>query len=276
MACYYPITLTENEIIKKSIITAEEYNGKGLIVPCGKCVGCLITKRNQWTFRLMEEFKVSSSSHFLTLTYNDENIPHSPNSTPYQPSYMFNKTDVQKYIKRVRKENESKLKYYFVSEYGDKTQRPHYHAIIFNSNADLLKEKWSNEKGELGHVQIGSTNQASIHYVTKYVINKQDYANRQKNERPFALISKGLGRAYAETTRMFHANTKNYTVFYPGGIRQTMPRYYRDKLYDEKTQREIAAKIINEKNNDETWEQWKGKKDRREIIAIQNSKSTKI
>ena len=39
-------------------------------VPCGKCPNCKKRRVNEWVFRLQEEDKVSSTSYFITLTYD--------------------------------------------------------------------------------------------------------------------------------------------------------------------------------------------------------------
>ena len=88
---------------------------------------------NQWSFRLREELKDSESAHFLTLTYDDEHIIITGNNEP-----TLYKRDVQLFLKSLRKLQKQKIKYYFVGEYGGKTDRPHYHAIIFNLTKDTL------------------------------------------------------------------------------------------------------------------------------------------
>ena len=68
--------------------------------PCGKCVACLSRRRNDWTYRLTKEKEMSDYTYFLTLTYDQANIPiRIVDNTPY---FVFDKTHVQKYLKRVR------------------------------------------------------------------------------------------------------------------------------------------------------------------------------
>jgi len=135
----------------------------GLTVPCGHCNFCLANRRADWSFRLYQENKVSQSAHFLTLTYDDTTVPVGDDC------YSLCKKDVQLFTKRLRKANGSKLRYYTVGEYGTQTQRPHYHSLMFGLEPkilDSLPAIWG-----LGQTHIGAVNSASIHYVTKYVIN---------------------------------------------------------------------------------------------------------
>lgn len=142
--------------------------GKNL-VPCGKCNFCLEVKRGDWSFRLQQELKVAKSAHFLTLTYATE------------PLHGLDKTHIQLFHKRLRKEQSKvttdKLRYYVVGEYGTKTNRAHYHSILFNLHSDIVPDLdriWSH-----GHILAGSVTPASIHYVTKYVINRHNaYYNK--------------------------------------------------------------------------------------------------
>lgn len=136
----------------------------GLTVPCGHCNFCLSNRRADWSFRLFQETKVSQSAHFLTLTYDDSTVPVGDDC------YSLCKRDLQLFTKKLRKENGSKLRYYAVGEYGTKTNRPHYHSIMFNlqpRTVEALPNIWN-----LGMVHVGDVNEASIHYVTKYVINR--------------------------------------------------------------------------------------------------------
>lgn len=148
-------------------------DGRRDVVPCGKCNYCLQTKRADWTFRLKQELKISSSAFFLTLTYADDCIPFSSADLP-----ELRKRDCQLFMKRLRKENSRQLRYYTVGEYGTVTFRPHYHSILFNLDLQLVSQLpkiWS-----LGHVHVGDVKTASIHYVTKYVINRVgEFENRE-------------------------------------------------------------------------------------------------
>lgn len=140
-------------------------------VPCGKCNCCLSTKRDEWTFRLVQENKRSDSAFFLTLTYDDDKLPIGPNLLP-----VLRKQDVVLFTKRLRSVQERRfpgsksIRYYTVGEYGTQTLRPHYHSIMFNMRSELLSELPRIWDG--GHVHHGQVSQRSIHYVTKYVIDK--------------------------------------------------------------------------------------------------------
>lgn len=81
---------------------------------------------------------------FLTLTYSDENLTFV--STP--PSATLIPKDLQNFLKRFRKWQEpNRVRFYAVGEYGDDTQRPHYHAAIFNfgtCHRGTTKRKYGN------------------------------------------------------------------------------------------------------------------------------------
>lgn len=48
-----------------------------VFLPCGKCYACRCASRAEWALRMREEFKDvrNVSSYFLTLTYDDDNLP---------------------------------------------------------------------------------------------------------------------------------------------------------------------------------------------------------
>ena len=71
---------------------------------------------------------------FLTLTYDDDNLPwvyHEDNDL-WIPTLV--KSHLQKWIASVRyhvKWNTSPIRYFAAGEYGSKGGRPHYHVILF-------------------------------------------------------------------------------------------------------------------------------------------------
>lgn len=50
-------------------------DGRDIIVPCGKCDGCLLHSANEWSMRCGMEIESSPSTIFGTLTYNNKYIP---------------------------------------------------------------------------------------------------------------------------------------------------------------------------------------------------------
>lgn len=218
-------------------------------VPCGRCNYCLQSKRADWSFRLIQEWKHADSAHFLTLTYEDARINLSPLGLP-----QLCKRDVQLFTKRLRKlqngNTHSPIRYYTVGEYGTQTQRPHYHSIMFNVHDEVLSQLpnvWPQ-----GHTHIGSVSEASIHYVTKYVINRvEDGATcpvmkrLKAREPPFSLMSRrpGIGAQYVDTHLTWHRTAmRNYTQV--NGIKNRIPRYYKSKLFTDKERESMAPVSI--------------------------------
>lgn len=74
---------------------------------------------------------------WTTLTYDDANIPKYGN---------LQHKDFQDFIKRVRKKYS--VRYYMCGEYGETTNRPHYHACIFGHDWDDKKQISTNGQGD--------------------------------------------------------------------------------------------------------------------------------
>lgn len=176
--------------------------------------------------RLVEEQKKSESSYFVTLTYSDK----------YLPDCGLVKRHLQLYFKRLRKVT-PRLRYYAVGEYGSKTQRAHYHAIIFNAQEKDIRSKWTlqdkvkNREYPIGIVHVGNVTQASCAYVTKYCIQKG--LEIEGLNKPFSIMSRGYGLgAWYLTDEMIawhRADDRNYTLQY--GVKGRLPRYYKDKIW---------------------------------------------
>lgn len=100
----------------------------GRVVSCGKCISCRKKRINDWAVRLVLESKYFKGlSTYITLTYNDANLPAG--------GVLF-KEDYQNFFKRLRKQldlhyNSRKIRYFLCGEYGEQGSRPHYHLILF-------------------------------------------------------------------------------------------------------------------------------------------------
>ena len=217
MMCFHPITLSSKQV-----------------VPCGNCIGCRINRTSAWTLRLLAEQTQWKDCAFVTLTYDDEHLPTNSSLV---------KADVQKFFKRLRKAlGDRKIKYYCCGEYGEKTDRPHYHAIIFglscsNSDRQLVADCWKycnrvkfTDRRCKG---IASVSKDSIQYVAGYcqkkltgVLGLEAYECTNRVP-PFSLSSRGLGLEYFKTHDVFD---ENLTATLWNGKHFLAPRYIRDKL----------------------------------------------
>lgn len=212
----------------------EEY---ALSVPCGKCLACLSNKREEWIFRLEQEFKYSKSALFVTLTYNDWHLPG---------DRSLRKRDVQLYMKRLRKKDgTNKIRYFAVGEYGEISGRPHYHLLLFNCLEEHVRSCWVDSKDKaIGIVHVGKVTQASIAYCTKYIIQKPDFDELERL-RPFTLMSRayGIGGRYlSEEMVKWHRNTDAlYCV--QDGFKTRMSRFYRSKVWYGEVERERIGRV---------------------------------
>ena len=196
--CLFPVKVKyHNKFQKYRGQIIHPYND-GQMVPCGKCYECKETKIEEWQIRWHEHLKSvePESSYFLTLTYNEQNIPYTLNSKQ-QVITTLDYADVQKFLKRLRKRQEKitktlgienpKISYHGCGEYGRKsTKRPHYHLLITN----LLVPKEEIEKiWNKGIVHIGeNVDSNSIKYILKYTLKQSQYD-----------ISKYIKKIYEET-----------------------------------------------------------------------------
>jgi hypothetical protein len=161
----------------------------------------------------------------------------------------LNKRDLQLFLKRLRKKDETeRIRYYAVGEYGEKTGRPHYHIILFNSCEKDVRTSWVDSRGSaIGIVHIGNVGSASIAYCTKYVIQKGEYPGGV--EKPFATMSRryGIGGLYLNDAQVLwhRENRANYSLR-AGNVKGRLPRFYRDKIWYPGRGREEVSKAAME------------------------------
>jgi len=133
---------------------------------------------------MMHEASLFESNHFLNFTYDPETLPENGDLSP---------RDITLFWKRIRKHfSGHKIRYVAAGEYGEKTSRPHYHAIAFGLQLPDLKAHGKNNRGEilyrsellnklwgLGNCIVGNVTYQSCAYVAGYLLKdiKSDYAN---------------------------------------------------------------------------------------------------
>ena len=193
-------------------------------IDCGKCFACRIRKRQEMTTRLNNELAVHGEDCcFITLTYNDDNLPTTcirsikdsekmvERGVSALPVQTLLPSDVQKFLKRLRRHLEyipkkaskrvgrdhvdKPLRYFAVGEYGGKTARPHYHIMIFGWKPSDL-QFYSMRKGNVvyrskqleklwtfGFSTVQPCGLGVAKYCSRYVTKK--FVNDAKNFEPF-------------------------------------------------------------------------------------------
>lgn len=183
MPCYHPIRAYRsksgrNENGKWPIVfnLREGYLDMPVDIPCGQCIGCRLERSRQWAIRCMHEASLYNDNCFLTLTYNDDNLPANGSLV---------KRDLTLFFKRLRKRYGKGIRYYACGEYGELYNRPHFHVCLFNKDfkdkyfwirnhgynlyrSPILEELWP-----YGYITIGAVTFESAAYVARYIMKKQ-------------------------------------------------------------------------------------------------------
>ena len=110
------------------------------------------------------------NSTFLTLTYDEDHAPEGNSVLP---------RDFNGWIDRLRhRKGAEGIRYFGCGEYGERTHRPHYHAIIFGINPYSWEADYA-DTWEAGHSLARYPNPARLRYVCRYVTKrmtaKDDY-----------------------------------------------------------------------------------------------------
>lgn len=191
--------------------------------------------------RIVHEASLYKTNNtFLTLTYNDKNLPKG-NTLIKNDVQQFMKNLRQKIKKMVGNDKKDKIRFYACGEYGEITKRAHYHIILFNywpSDTKYLKKRpegslfkselmdkiWN--KGNCAHAEVNFETAA---YVARYVCKKitGDISEEHYNGRlpEFALMSRrpGIGKPWLEK---FNEDTWKSDSIVMRGIEMKPPTYY--------------------------------------------------
>lgn len=203
MPCYNPVGVYRAD-------------GSPSVRPCGQCIGCRLEYSRCWAVRCTHESSLYEQNCFLTLTYDEKNLPSDKS---------LRKKDLQKFMKRLRRKNEHKtIRFFACGEYGEKFSRPHYHICLFNYDfpdrqifkagkkthykhywkkghdhsvytSDMCGEVW-----QKGFHTIGELTFESAAYVARYVTKKVTGEKKDlwyEGKQPeFALMSRRPGIGY--------------------------------------------------------------------------------
>lgn len=203
MACYHPITLP---IKQKPYRPGMRAFWVERTVPCGSCIGCRSNQAREWSMRILHEQQQHLASWFLTLTYSDENLPDYGSLYPEH---------LRRFFKTLRKIlPEKSLSYYACGEYGERTKRPHYHAVLFGpdfldkyrNNSDNSNPTWCSptlgNHWPYGLHEFSTVTPASASYVAGYVRKK---LNARQQPNAFVRVDEYTGELHdvtAEFSRM--------------------------------------------------------------------------
>lgn len=177
-------------------------------VPCRKCILCLSQKSINWGNRIELESLAYSPEEvcFCTLTYSPEHLPTfteaefndslgivDPSDEPI-PTLRY--SDVQLFLKRLRKMLSYKIRFFCCGEYGSVRGRPHYHLIIFGLRPfdhPLVSLAWSR-----GIVDVQVAGVKAFSYCAKYMTKINELPRNPLQFPPFFRFSKGLGRDFVK------------------------------------------------------------------------------
>lgn len=140
----------------------------GVEFGCGQCLPCRINRRRMWTARIVLESAAHGlhPSAFFTLTYSPQWLPKGGTLVP---------GDLERFRYRLR-HLFGPFRYYFVGEYGEASERPHYHGLLFGllPSVAQIESCWTDlDSGtRLGSAHVGTLSVDSAAYVAGYVTKK--------------------------------------------------------------------------------------------------------
>jgi len=209
--------------------------------PCRKCLACRLNMAREKAIRAIHESKSYENNIFLTLTYDQEHIGDG----------KLHYRDFQLFMKKLRKEiyestldydkHKHRISYMVTGEYGDKTKRPHWHAIIFNYSpsdkkflrndpdqptftSEIITNLWGNGSTMFGNVTLDSAS-----YVARYAAKKLGHGKDQDHDyHPIHKTSSkhAIGKSFIEK---YYQDIFNHGfVVLPNGQKAGIPRYYED------------------------------------------------
>lgn len=222
-------------------------------IPCGECIGCRLEYSRQWANRGYCESKCWNQNWFITLTYDEDNLPTTDEGIPtLVPEHM---TMFMKSLRQIMKRDhfQDNIRFMGCGEYGSERERPHMHLILFNCNFPtesfykprvinneiyyqnkIIERAWKH-----GISNISECTWNNIAYTARYITKKingkleeEAYAENQKKE--FFRVSRmpGIGEQYYQEHKHNIYKRDEIIIKNKEGTITTKPPKYFDKLYE--------------------------------------------
>lgn len=259
MPCFFPTpALDDNGKVRLH----PPLGTSNLQIPCGKCLGCRVQQSQDWATRIMHECQDHRETKFLTLTYDEDHLPYDlrpEHLSGFIRNLRFHLKDGHEELRGNPRGSVyyRKLRYFAAGEYGEVTQRPHYHMVLFGLgfrdeapygstlyHSAALTKIWGH-----GAVRYGAVTHQSAAYVAHYTkkqsgVEYVDPTTGECKRAPFSRTSTrpGIGAGYAIRHHLDLRAGGVYTNHQVGRI----PRYYRKLL-------EKHAPLIGEESGQATW-----------------------
>ena len=208
-----------------------------ITIPCGYCRWCRLEKSREWAIRCVHEAQMHEHNSYITLTYSNDYLP---------AGNTLVKAHFQKFMKRLRKRYNGGIRYFHCGEYGERNNRPHYHAILFGIRFSDLEPWKKNKRGEMlytsrileqtwghGFCSVGEVTFDSAAYVARYIMKKvvgenagEHYGGRLPE---YVTMSKHPGIA-ADWFEKYADDVYPSDFITVGGVKMRPPKYYDRQL----------------------------------------------
>lgn len=160
MGCFHPLPAyrTTSGDVRIGWMKNEAERLREFPLPCGSCIGCMKSRAREWAVRCRLELVGHSTACWCTLTYDDSSLPPT-----------LDRLHLSGFFKRLRHKFPPKwVRFFGCGEYGERTYRPHYHAILFGVPQETdIQASW-----RYGFAQTHTLSDAAISYVAGYCSKK--------------------------------------------------------------------------------------------------------
>lgn len=191
MPCFRPVQAWK-PLLGGAILFCERKDCREIRIACGQCIGCRVDRAQAWSVRILQEAKMHKCNSFITLTYDDSKLPQY-GSLDYSHFQLFMRAlrKRQPWMLKINDDGTCKrvrrpVRFFMCGEYGENTQRPHFHAILFGldfaddrfrsnsvySSCPVWESPTLSQCWTRGFHSIGAVTEQSARYVSSYVVKK--------------------------------------------------------------------------------------------------------
>ena len=163
------------------------------------------------------------NGYFITLTYNDDNLPLDCGVSYKDADYFIDE------LRKLFIRNNIGFSYYLMSEYGGRSLRPHYHFHLLTDAPLSFVSQCVSKLWTKGFIKYGRSTLKSILYTSAFHLLPKEHVELNYPKPNFHIMTRGLGKSYIEKHKDYYVKTGR-NVFNFGGFTFNLPPYIKNKL----------------------------------------------
>lgn len=156
-------------------------SGNFVDLPCGRCAECVARRKLDWYTKLSFASKSADCAFFTLLSYSPDYYNFDVNDLELRHQHIKQTTSrLRSYFRRRYPDDQIKVKYYIASEFGERKERLHYHALFFIKG---IKYTWLEFNNMLHYHEVTDRLTGKTFFISPFLVDSYRYEKIRNKSR---------------------------------------------------------------------------------------------